>query len=353
MTAGIDDDRRGSRTVEDVYLSGIGTYVPADRTTVTEAVADGRYEQVWNAKDRLETVAVETRLSPAEMAVRAGRQALLRSGHRPQDISLLLHATAYRQGPEAWAAASYVERYAVGVGAPALEIRQGCNGGLFALGLARSHLGQYADTAVLITCADRFDGAFDRWRTNKGMVFGDGAAAVVMSHRRGTARVLGVATRADSELEQMHRSTGSLASATLRRGPLDAGPAKKAFLRTTSSAEVQRRFETQVVDAVDGALSEAGTKLDGIAQVLVSNLGHELLTRAFLEPLELPVERTAWQWGRRIGHLANSDQFLALEHQVRTGVLHEGDLVLLVGMGVGFVWTATVLEIAELPVRTH
>ncbi|MFH8469471.1 ketoacyl-ACP synthase III family protein [Streptomyces sp. NPDC017991] len=339
--------------MDDVYLSGIGGYVPADRTTVREAVADGRYEQVWNGKDRLESVAVETLLSPAEMAVRAGRQALLRSGHRPQDVSLLLHATAYRQGPEAWAAASYVERYTVAAGAPALEIRQGCNGGMFALDLARNHLGQYADTAVLITCADRFDGEFDRWRTNKGMVFGDGAAAVVMSRRRGVARVLGIATRADSELEQMHRGEAPLASSTLRRGPLDAGPGKKAFLRTTSSSEVQRRFEAQVVAAVDRALSEAGTKLDAIAQVLVSNLGHEMLTRVFLEPLGLPVERTAWRWGRRIGHLANSDQFLALEHQLRTGVLHEGDLVLLVGMGVGFVWTATVLEIAEQPVRTH
>ncbi|MFL1899199.1 ketoacyl-ACP synthase III family protein [Streptomyces tauricus] len=339
--------------MDDVYLSGIGGYVPADRTTVTEAVADGRYERAWNAKDRLDAVAVETLLSPAEMAVRAGRQALSRSGHRPQDVSLLLHATAYRQGPEGWAAASYVERYAVGAGAPALEIQQGCNGGLFALGLARNHLGQHADTAVLLTCADRFDGDFDRWRTNKGMVFGDGAAAVVMSRGRGTARVLGVATRADSELEQMHRGEGSLASATLRRKPLDAAPAKKAFLRITPPAEVQRRFEAQVVAAVECALSEAGTKLDGIAQVLVSNLGHEMLTRVFLQPLGLPVERTAWQWGRRIGHLANSDQFLALEHQVRTGVLHEGDLVLMVGMGVGFVWTAAVLEITELPLWTH
>jgi len=164
----------------DVYLSAIGCYLP-ETVPVAEALASGSYDVDWAAEDRIEAVAVEDELSAPEMAVRAGRQALGRSGLQAADISLLLHAPVFRQGPEAWPSPSYVGRFVVGGATPALEIRQGCNGALAGLDLARSHLQIPGRTAVMITCADRFAAPFDRWRSNKGMIFGDGASAVVVA----------------------------------------------------------------------------------------------------------------------------------------------------------------------------
>ncbi|MEV5880551.1 ketoacyl-ACP synthase III family protein [Streptomyces sp. NPDC052101] len=336
----------------DVYLAAIGSYVPA-ASPVSEAVAAGRYDPDWDADDRIESVAVETRLSAPEMAVRAGRQALDRSGHQPADITLLLHASLYRQGPELWASPSYIERYAVGNSATAIEIRQGCNGGLAALDLARGHLRMPGNDAVMVTCADRFDGEFDRWRSNKGMVMGDGAAAVVVSRRHGFARLRSLATRTDATLEEMHRGAEPLALSAHRRGAVDTAPRKRSFLQTFGAAETRKRCGAQVVGVVGEALAEADLPLDGVARVIVSNLGHKVLDEMYLEPLGIPVERTTWTYGRRLGHLGNSDQFIALEHLLGTGELGEGDRVLIVGMGIGFTWSAAVLDIVGRPSWTR
>ncbi|MFF3906400.1 ketoacyl-ACP synthase III family protein [Streptomyces sp. NPDC001848] len=332
----------------DVYLDAIGSYLPAV-SPVSEAVAAGRYDPDWDADDRIESVAVESRLSAPEMAVTAGRQALARSGHQPADISLLLHATIYRQGPELWASPSYVERYAVGNSAPAIEVRQGCNGGLAALDLARGHLQLPGNNAVMVTCADRFDGDFDRFRSNKGMVFGDGAAAVVVSRRQGFARIRSLATGTDPTLEEMHRGDEPLAPSARGRGTIDIAPRKRSFLRNFTAAEARRRCGEQVVGVVGEALAEAGAQLGDVARVIVSNLGHKLLDEMYLAPLGIPVERTTWTYGRRMGHLSNSDQFIALDHLLGAGELHEGDLVLIVGMGIGFTWSAAVLDVVGLP----
>ena len=334
--------------INDVYLSAIGCYLP-ETISAAEAVASGSYDADWAAEDGIEAVAVEDELSAPEMAVRAGRQALSRSGLEAADISLLLHATVFRQGPEGWPSPSYVERFVVGNAAPALEIRQGCNGALAGLDFARSHLQIPGRTAVMITCADRFVAPVDRWRSNKGMVFGDGASAVVVSRGPGFARIRGLATRSDSTLEEMHRGDEPLAHSVRQREAIDMGPRKAAFMRNGALARVRKRCDAQVTGAVGQALADAGVKMNDVARVIISNLGHKSLKQMYLAPLEIPLERTTWNWGRRIGHLGNSDQLLSLEYQLSTGNLHEGDIVLLVGMGVGFIWTAVVLEILCRP----
>lgn len=66
-------------------------------------------------------------------------------------------------------------------------------------------------------------------------------------------------------------------------------------------------------------------------------------------PLGIPLERMTWPWGRTVGHLGASDQFVALEHLLNVGELVPGQQVLMVGVGIGFTWCAAVLEILHLP----
>jgi 3-oxoacyl-[acyl-carrier-protein] synthase-3 len=335
--------------VDDVYLAAVGGYVP-DSVPVADAIAAGLYDPDWDAEDRMEAVAVESELGPPDMAVRAGQKALLRSGTEAGDVDVLFHASAFRQGPEFWPFASYIANLVLGGSAPAIEIRQGCNGGLMAMELARSYLQSPGRVAAMITCADRFDGDFDRWSTNKGMIFADGASAVVLSKRSGFARIVSMASGGDPSLEEMHRGDERLDPPILRpAGTLDVTVRKGPIMRRMSMHEMTKRFDEGILSVVDQALAEAKVELGDVARVLVSNLGHKFLDRFFLNPLGIPIEKTAWLWGRRFGHFANSDQFLALENLVTSGSLHEGDLVLLVGMGVGFSWTASLLEMGKRP----
>jgi 3-oxoacyl-[acyl-carrier-protein] synthase-3 len=334
--------------VDDFFLASVGGYLPP-ALPVSHALAEGWYDGDRAVEHRLESVTIEPELSPPEMAVRAGQLAIRRSGHPVDKIDLLLHATFYRQGPEFWTSASYVERFAVGNSCPAIEIMQGCNGGFAGLELAMGYLRTLGRTAAIITTADRYVGDFDRWRTDSGMVFGDGAAAVVLSRRPGFARIRSLVTRTDPILEEMHRGDEPLAFAAERRGYIDVTARKKSFLKRVGLEQSLKWFRAQLTGAVNQALAEASTGLDDVAVVALPHLGHKLIEREYLVPLGIPLERTTWPWGRSVGHLGVSDQFVALEHLLSVGKLVPGQQVLMVGVGIGFTWCATVLEILERP----
>lgn len=141
------------------------------------------------------------------MAVAAARDALKRSGHRAEDIALLLHACVYFQGLELYPTASYIHREVLGDhSALAFEVKNASNGCMTALDIAARSLAATDDVAALVTTADKVGPpAIDRWNSDIGIVPGDGASAMVLSKRSGFAQVLSTSTVSDPTLERLHR----------------------------------------------------------------------------------------------------------------------------------------------------
>jgi hypothetical protein len=209
---------------ENLYVAGTGSALPSRIETAQDAVAAGRYTDRARAVSGYRAVRVAAEDEPGPvLAARAGRQALERSGLRPEDVGLVLHAYSGHQGRDVWSPASYVEHEVLGGGgAPAYEVRQGCNGGLSALELAASHLtARPGSKAALITSGDAFHLPYlDRWNTDEQMVYGDGGGAAVLSTGGGIARILATASVSDSSLEIMDRGLGPWT-----RAPFEGGPA--------------------------------------------------------------------------------------------------------------------------------
>jgi 3-oxoacyl-[acyl-carrier-protein] synthase III len=96
-------------------------------------------------------------------------------------------------------------------------------------------------------------------------------------------------------------------------------------------------------------LEEAGIEAGGVARGVFPNVGLETLTTRYLAPLELKVEATAWEWGRRTGHVGAADQLTGLAELVESGAVGPGERVMLVGIGAGFSWTCAVVEVVAPP----
>ncbi|GLY22324.1 ketoacyl-ACP synthase III family protein [Micromonospora sp. NBRC 101691] len=330
----------------ELYISGVGSYLPTP-VRAADAVREGRYAAADHDDDQLDLVLVEASASPAEMAVHAGRQALTDAGD-PDEIALVLHGASYYQGQDFWTPATYVLRELIGSRVPAYEVRAASNSAMAALELAAAYL--LADperAAALITVADRFTlPGFDRWATDAGVVYSDGAAAAVLSARGGFARLRAVTSRTDPELEELGRDVERFHDAPVPGGrPLDLRAFKRRYLKRAGFAELSRRLTTGLRENVTATLTAAGGDLSSVDLFVLPNLGRDLVQWEFLEPLDIPVERTSWDNARRIGHLGAGDQFANLAHLRRTGRLSPGDRVLLVGVGLGFSWTSALLEI--------
>lgn len=339
----------------DLFVAGVSRWLPP-AVDVAEAVADGRYDPAEQAADEYLSITVAGDEAPPDMAVRAGQQALADSGLPASDIAVLVHASLWYQGTDFWPAAAYVHRGVLGVDggryAPAIDIQQMSNGSMAALEVAASYLA--ADPgrrAALVTSADRLAlPGFDRWRSDlRGIVYGDGAAALVLA-REGFARLLSVVTISDSTLEGMYRGDHPFGPASGHAGlPVDNRARRAQFAAGADLPELGRRVQAGLTEAIERSLDEARLKLADIARTVFPNLGATSLRKAYLEPLGLDLAATAWEWGRRTGHVGAADQLIGLAELAGSGRLSPGDRVLLVGVGAGFSWTCAVVEFISGP----
>lgn len=334
----------------DLYLSGIGVWLPP-RVDAATAIAEGRYTA--EAYERSEQESVRVADEPAvDMAVRAARMALRRSGHAAEDISLLLYATANYQGLDAWNAASYVQRETGTSRAFAVEIRQLSNGSMAALELASGYLTAASSRpAALLVTGDRFAlPGFDRWRADRSVVWGDAGTAVVLSRGRGFARLLSLASVSDPELEGLHRGDDPLRpSPAAEDMPVDIRRRQRAFFARMSVDEVKDRMQAGMGAAMEQALADADVSLDAVTRVVVPHLARDVFEWRCLAPLKVDLSRTTWAWGRTIGHLGAGDQFAGFAQVVANEGLRPGDTVLILGLGGGYNWTGAVVEVVAAP----
>ncbi len=347
--------------LDDMFIAGTGVYLPG-LVSAEEGVRRGWYGAAEAAESGWTSAAVAGDLPAPDMAVRAARTALARSAHDPDDIAVLMHASSLHQGPDLWPPASYIQRRTIGGEAPAVEIRQSCNGMLGGIELSCCVLAATGRPAALVTGADNLGTElFDRWRylagagTNRLSIAGDAGAAVVVSRRPGFARLRAINSMSVPALEELYRSGVALfpPEATLGR-PANIGARLAHY----------RRREPDAFEAAKDAMAQARTTL-GKRTLTEAGLEPGQVTRAahvfsggrryiesVLAPLGIDASRGMLEFGRRLGHLSSCDQVVALDHLVTTGQVGPGDHVLMLSNG-GASLACAVVEIVEPPSWPH
>ena len=333
----------------DLFIAGTGVALGRPEP-VAAAVADGRYRARDAARtEQLAVTIANAADAPLDLAVAAGRPALERSGHSPDEVAMLLHAVASHSGGlDAWNPAAYLVRE-LGLSRAhlAYEITSACAGALMGLELALPLLIARPDlAAALITAADVWPHPWiDRWQADSELPLADGAAAIVVSRDHGFARVLATATRLDASLEALGRGVEPLAPTERRR--IDLHGRAHDFLRSSglTKQEVWRRKEVLVRAVLAEAITDAGLRSPtDFDHVILGFSGRHVLDREWLNWLEIDLDKTSFEFGRRIGHLGPADPLATLNHLIETSQLRAGDRTLMVMEGLGLVRSAVVLE---------
>ncbi len=339
----------------DMYISGVGSYLPGT-VPVDQVVAAGGYPAEEAELHGLVSVAVAGDVPAPEMALRAARSAVARSGRSPTGLDLLLYVSTWHQGPEGWPPQAYVQRHLVGDGMLAAQLKQGCNGMFAALELAASYLraapGRQA--ALLVTADNYGTPLVDRWRMLPGAVAGDAASAVVLDTEPGFARLASVCTTSVSAAEEMHRCAEPLFPPGVTEGRrVDFAAHNDEFRRRAvvegDGTRVLVTLDERMADVIDQALSEAGVKAGEVTRVACMNTSQEIAAQICEHRLGIPASRSTWDLGRTVGHCGASDQIVALEHLVRGGGLGPGDHLLMFAYGPGVTISAAVVQIIEAP----
>ncbi|NKZ01125.1 ketoacyl-ACP synthase III family protein [Nocardiopsis alborubida] len=335
-------------------ILGTGSYLPEQRVDVRRAMA-GRSER---ERDRVlaygyTTVCVEPELYPGDMGLVAARRALEQARVDVRDVRMVVFTSIHRHGHRRmWSPASWLQERLGCVNALPFNVHQGCNAQLLLLDVAADVLKGRpgGGEAVLVVAADRFsDSAFDRFTGDYGIVYGDGAAAAVITASNGWGwRVRGVHSVSEPSLEGLHRDDRPVAETSDGlTAEHDMRAAKRAFL-TRHGRDVLGERTRAAVASVRGALLPGGDT-DGLRAVVYPNLGRPLLESSYFPELPGGADRSLWSFGATVGHLGTADQIAGLDAWThRTGPV-PGERVLLIGAGAGFTWTGMLLERERTP----
>ncbi|MFG2006875.1 ketoacyl-ACP synthase III family protein [Spirillospora sp. NPDC048911] len=333
---------------KDVWIAGTGGAL-GELVPIGDAIRDGSYSP--EEAESTGTVSVsQADQAPPELAVTAGRQAIKQAAELGTDVgpgSQHLHSHGHFQGLEMWPADCWIARELIGETPTRmpLTVSAASNGSTACLEVAASMLdAQPALPSALITIGDRFAPPVDRWHLSPGMVFGDGAAAAVVTRGTGRLRLVSLVSEADTVLEGLSRgdepfhTTPHLEPDTRRR--------TREFLAHggLSLRDVRRRSAARTVSVAERALAEAGTSLDRIDWFVAPFVGRALYRDSFVRPFGSVPEQTLLELGLTIGHLGPADQIYALHHLVKENLLQPGDRVLTIGTGMGFTFSAAVFQ---------
>jgi 3-oxoacyl-[acyl-carrier-protein] synthase-3 len=342
--------------LDDTFIAGLGSYVPAERVTVADAVAQGRCDPALQDEVGWEAAHVAGDLPAPEMALAAARTAMRRAAAAerltPDNYALLVHASVTHQGPDSWTPQHFLQAATIGGNGFAVHLRDGCQAMLAALDVAAGYLaGAPARTAALVTAADNWGHPLvDRWTCQPQTVLSDAGAAVVLSRRGGFARVRAIGGAAVPELEEMSRTEDPLFPPPVTVGaPMDLAPRHRANVGDRPFDELFWQVQRGHAELVARTLDEADTRPEDVAKVATIFTVNPTFLTEVVESLGLPAGSTAWlpEHSRGFGHAGCADPVLGLTHLVETGQVGPGDRVLLLGSTWMIARTCALVEIVR------
>lgn len=339
--------------LSDVFVAGLGVYLPDRVLSAEDAVASGEYDREESIRNEIHEVRGADGTSAPDLAIEAARAALSSSsGEEPWVVGL--HADLGFQGHDWWTPATYVARRLDLDVELCAEVRQGSCGGIVALTLASAMIAANAGRGpcrALVTAADAFAYPYvSRWTSEAQQVYGDGAAAVVVGSAPGPLRIAATAHGTVPSLEQMYRNEEP-ATAPFEDGmPIDLRARKDRFLTSVSDHEtVIRETSSLLRSVVDDALAQAGVTEGEISYLVHPFLGRTVVTHYYRQVLAFDDARTPYGWAQSVGHLGAADCLAGLAHLANEGRLQVGQKVLLAGLGSGFSAAAVVLDVVADP----
>lgn len=335
MTAGAGGPRRAA-------IAGWGIAVPDGRLTNADLEARGigtTDEWIWERTGIRERRMCAPDETTTTIAVAAGNAAIKSAGITPGDLSMVIVATCTPEQPVPETSAFVAD--GLGVRCGAFDVGAACAGFSYALVVGASLVAGGGVGPVLVIGAENLTRIMNPKDRGTVILFGDGAAAVVLSPSVGGPDGPGL----------LSWDMGSDGSATalieVRAGGsrLPTTPETVAageHWLSMEGTEVFRRAVRVVVDSSKVALARAGVGAEDIAWFLPHQANARIISAA-ASRLHIPPERCLMNIDR-YGNTSAASIPLALAEAANDGQLADGDLILMSGFGAGMTWSSAVLR---------
>jgi 3-oxoacyl-[acyl-carrier-protein] synthase III len=307
---------------DSVSIKSTGSYVPARILTNEEIIGDLPTTPEWV----VETLGIRQRhIADAEeytsdLAARAGLDAIERAGLEPNEIDLIIVASATPDRKVPSAACMAQAKMGIRNGCPAFDVSAVCSGFLYGITIAGQFIQNGTYDHVLVIGADTFS-KVTNWNHRSCVFFGDGSGAVV--------------------LERKDRENGLFSSILFADG---AGMDHFTIFRedayfTMNGKEVYAKATAALPECIQQILCLNRLKLEDVSMIIPHQASAHVLQRT-AEILGIPYSRMQTNLEFH-ANTAGATVPLLLDQVNRRGLIHKNDLLLFAAIGAGWTWGAS------------
>ncbi|GAB1455024.1 MAG: 3-oxoacyl-ACP synthase [Spirochaetia bacterium] len=330
-----------------VGLTGIGVYVPetymsaadlAQATAVPEDVIAQKYGILQKP------VAGEDDTT-AVMGIKAARQAMAEAGINGGDIDLVLWCGAQHKDYTCWLAGLYVANELGAKNAWSFDMEAMCGSMMAALDVAKSLMLTRPDLGtVLLVSGYRNNDLIDLAEptTRFMMDIGSGGAACVLQKNAGKNVLLGSAFKGDGSLSL----DCIIPTLGTKAWPPKEGDLQKAHFMVADEPTFKAKLGAKTLPNFYWVIDRALELSDGLSRKDIDYLAvlhfKKSAHDAILVELGINDEQTTYL--NEYGHIGQNDQLLSIKLALAAGKIQNGQNLVLVGAGLGFVWAASVVR---------
>lgn len=270
--------------------------------------------------------------STTSLALLAGNRAIEKAGLKPEDIDLIVVATA--TADDFLVSQACMVQAAIGSSAAAFDVGAACAGFVTALNVATQFVNAGVYRRALVVGADTLTRYIDFSDRSTCILFGDGAGAVVLEASTEERGLLSAVMGADGSGAQHLFVPGA---ARFAPESADIFPDARPHLKMNGQAVF--KFAVNVIgDSSVECIEKAGMTLDDI-DMLIPHQANIRIIDAAARKLQLPMDKV-WVNLDRFGNTSAASVPIALAEAADAGKLNEGDNLLMVAFGAGLAWAA-------------
>jgi 3-oxoacyl-[acyl-carrier-protein] synthase-3 len=279
----------------------------------------------------------ESSVTSSDLAVEAATRALQAASLNPEDIDLILVATAT---PDMiFPATACIVQDKIGAkSAAAFDILAACSGFLFALASADAFIRSGIYKTVLVIGAETLSKITDWTDRNTCVLFGDGAGAVVLVAEEDGRGILSTHLHTDGSMADLLCIPGG---GSLNPASLLSVESGLHFIKMKGNETFKvavRALEEVVVEA----LEHNGYSASDI-DMLVPHQANLRIIQATAKRLNLPMEKVVITLNK-YGNTSAASVPMALDEAVRDGRIKDGSLVILEAFGGGLSWASALIK---------
>ncbi len=268
----------------------------------------------------------------SDLILPAAKAALEAAGIEPEQLDMVTVSTI--SADHFFPSTASIVQDALGASkAGAMDLNAACSGFMYGLSTANAFIRTGQAKTCLVCAGELISNRVDWSNRDTGVLFGDGAGAVVVTAHEGEEGILSSYLRSDgSGKEMLWLPVGGSKTPLTEEHWLPGG-------RMTVHMKGRDLFKRAIIefgDAIKRAVIDSGVAPEDISLFVPHQANARIIT-AVAERLGIPEDRIVINIDRQANTVAGTIP-IALDEAVRDGRLKPGDIVLMAGFGAGLTW---------------